>query len=247
MDDEGGLLDGPGGEGLEEGPISRSVQETVLPLVGDSRLQFDRVEDAITEEVLDGQEEEEEEEVDLDGPAADEVSETMCSSSAATSSSLISEDREDDCSSDSDTLLPTRHGVRTQAESSKTSLFTSSARGNHRHGQASIAASYRPSKLIGFLSRLKPPETELSVDSGIADMNTHSETKGTSVLGSVMEESEAGAAASDRTQLVVSHTHRGYFNGLRRGRSAVPVVTHSRVPVNLLKKPSKATSDVCEL
>ncbi len=245
MDTEGGLLDGSVEESWDGGIISRSEQETILPLVGDSRLRFDRDQGTATEEGLDG---EEGKGTGLDSPAAgSEVVDPPPNPCSAVASSADVEDREDDHSSDCDSLVRDQVDTRAGAESSKMSLDTSTAQGNHRHGQASSTASYQPSMLKRLFSRRRSSlESERSCDSGLeADMPANVNV--TVGLGPVMEESNTGAAASERTELVVPYHHKGYFDGIRRGSRLAPVMTHPRVPFNLLKRPSMASPDVLDV
>ena len=83
----------------------------------------------------------------------------------------------------------------------------------------------------------------------VCNINTDipAKAKDTEVLGPVMEESTTGAAASERTELVVPYNHKGYFDGIRRGSRLAPVMTHPRVPFNLLKRPSMASPDMFEV
>ena len=95
-----------------------------------------------------------------------------------------------------------------------------------------------------FSRRRSSLESERSCDSGLeADIPAKAKV----MVGPVMEESNAGAAASERTELVVPFHHKGYFDGIRRGSRLAPVMTHPRVPFNLLKRPSMASPDVFEV
>ena len=257
VDSEGGGGDPSGGGVWENGHISRSVQETVPPIVGDSRLRFDRDQHASTEE-LDG---EERERVDRDSIPDNKELQLSESSFSAFTGSVATEDMEDDGSSDCDCLLPYQVGqsqtvssrplqngvIRTEAESSKESLVVPPARANRHHAHTSNAANTRTGILKKLFSRQQPSSlvTAHSTDSGIDAEDTVSpQPNGSAVLVTVVEESDAEAATSDRTQLVVPHLNRGYLDGIRKGKRSAPVVTHPRMPFNLLKKPAKATPDV---
>ena len=245
MDTEEGLLDTTIEESWDGGIISTSEQETVRPIVGDRRLRFDRDRGTATEEGLDG---EESKRTGPDSPTAgSEVVDPPPSPCAAAAGSVDAEDREDDHSNDCDSLVRDQVDTRTGAESSKTSLNTSTARGNHRHGQASNTSIYQPSMLKRLFSRRRSSlESEHSCDSGV-EADIPADVKVTVGLGPVMEESSTGAAASERTELVVPYHHKGYLDGIRRGSRLAPVMTHPRVPFNLLKRPSMASPDVFDV
>lgn len=252
MDLEGGLLDGSVAESWDDGIISRSEQETILPIVGNSRLQFDRDHGTATEGGLDG---EESKGTGPDSPAAgcSEVVDPPQTSCSAVTSGVDVEHREGEVSCDcdcDDALLCNHVDVRTEAESSKTLLDdTPTAKGNRRPptGVAFNVARHLPSRLKWMSSHRRPSrESQHSCDSGLeADIPT--KAKDTEVVGPVMEESSAGAAASERTELVVPYHHKTYFDGIRRGSRLAPVMTHPRVPFNLLKRPSMASPDVFEV
>ena len=111
MDTEGGLLDGSVEESWDGGIISRSVQETILPIVGDSRLRFDRDQGTATEEGLDG---EEGKGTGPGSPAAGcEVVDPPPSPCSAVASSADVEGREDEHSSDCDSLVRDQVDTRT--------------------------------------------------------------------------------------------------------------------------------------
>ena len=243
MDTEGGLLDGSAEESWDGGIISRSEQETVRPIVGDRRLRFDRDRGTATEEGLDG---EESKRTSPDSPTdGSEVVDPPPSSCSTVASSADNEDGEDEGSCDCDAPLFNQVDIRTEAESSKMSLDTPTAKGNCRPGVAFNVARHLPSRLKWISSHRRPSrESQRSCDSGL-EADISADVKIT--VGPVMEESNTGVAASERTELVVPYHHKGYLDGIRRGSRLAPVMTHPRVPFNLLKRPSIASPDVFDV